>query len=82
VTPVLTLAETAAHPQLGGRGAVVSSAGDAPAPGVAPRFSRTPGAVGRSPRPSGSDTRSSLLAWGLPPADVDALLASGAAVQT
>jgi alpha-methylacyl-CoA racemase len=81
VTPVLTLAETAAHPQLGGRGAVVSSAGDAPAPGVAPRFSRTPGAVGRSPRPSGSDTRSSLLAWGLPAPDVDALLASGTAVQ-
>jgi alpha-methylacyl-CoA racemase len=81
VTPVLTLAETAAHPQLGGRGAVVSS-GDAPAPGVAPRFSRTPGAVGRPPGPSGSDTRSSLLAWGLPAADVDALLASGAAVQT
>jgi alpha-methylacyl-CoA racemase len=81
VTPVLTLAETAAHPQLGGRGTVVSSGG-APAPGVAPRFSRTPGAVGHPPRPAGSDTRSALLAWGLPAADVDALLASGVAVQT
>jgi alpha-methylacyl-CoA racemase len=81
VTPVLTLAETAAHPQLGGRGTVVSSGGG-PAPGVAPRFSRTPGAVGRPPRPPGSDTRASLLAWGVPAAEVDALLASGAAVQT
>jgi alpha-methylacyl-CoA racemase len=81
VTPVLTLAETSAHPQLGGRGTVVSSDG-VPAPGVAPRFSRTPGAVGHPPRPAGSDTRSSLQAWGLPAADVDALLESGAAVQT
>jgi alpha-methylacyl-CoA racemase len=80
VTPVLTLAETAAHPQLGGRGAVVP-VGGLPAPGVAPRFSRTPGAVGHPPRPAGSDTRSSLLAWGLPAADVEALLASGTAVQ-
>jgi alpha-methylacyl-CoA racemase len=81
VTPVLTLAETLAHPQLGGRGTVISSDGS-PAPGVAPRFSRTPGAVGRPPRPAGSDTRAALLAWGLPAADVDALLESGAAVQT
>jgi alpha-methylacyl-CoA racemase len=81
VAPVLTLAETSAHPQLGGRGTVVSSGG-VPAPGVAPRFSRTPGAVGHPPRPAGSDTRSSLLAWGLPAADVDALLDSGAVVQT
>jgi alpha-methylacyl-CoA racemase len=80
VTPVLTLAETSAHPQLGGRGTVVSSGGT-PAPGVAPRFSRTPGAVGHPPRPAGSDTRAALLAWGLPAADVDALLASGVAVQ-
>jgi alpha-methylacyl-CoA racemase len=81
VTPVLTLAETLSHPQLGGRGTVVSS-GRFPAPGVAPRFSRTPGAVGHPPRPAGSDTRSSLLAWGLPAADVEALLESGTAVQT
>jgi alpha-methylacyl-CoA racemase len=81
VAPVLTLAETAAHPQLGGRGTVLSSGGML-GPGVAPRFSRTPGAVGHPPRPAGSGTRSSLLAWGLPAADVEALLASGAAVQT
>jgi alpha-methylacyl-CoA racemase len=80
VTPVLTLAETAAHPQLGGRGAVVTDGGR-PAPGVAPRFSRTPGAVGHPPRAAGADTRSALLAWGLPAGDVEALLASGAAVQ-
>jgi alpha-methylacyl-CoA racemase len=80
VTPVLTLAEAAAHPQVGGRGAVTTASGS-PAPGVAPRFSRTPGAVGRPPRPVGTDTRTALVAWGLPTADVEALLASGAAAQ-
>jgi alpha-methylacyl-CoA racemase len=77
---VLTLAETAAHPQLGGRGAVTTADGT-PAPGVAPRFSRTPGVVGHPPRPVGTDTRTALVAWGLPAADVEALLASGAAAQ-
>jgi alpha-methylacyl-CoA racemase len=74
VTPVLTLAETAAHPQLGGRGSVSASAGR-PAPGVAPRFSRTPGAAG--PPPGEADTASALACWGLAPAEAQDLLGSG-----
>ena len=81
VTPVLTLAETAGHPQVGGRGAVTSSGGTL-APGVAPRLTRTPGAVGRPPRAPGADTTDALVAWGLPAAEVARLLATGAAVQT
>jgi alpha-methylacyl-CoA racemase len=69
VTPVLTLAETASHPQLGGRGSVTTSEG-APAPGVAPRFSRTPGAAGPPLRRDGEDTASVLAGWGLAPAEI------------
>jgi alpha-methylacyl-CoA racemase len=81
VTPVLTLAETAGHPQLGGRGAVSTATGT-PAPGVAPRFSRTPGTVGAPPRTPGADTADALTAWGIPAEEVQALLDAGAAVQT
>jgi alpha-methylacyl-CoA racemase len=65
VAPVLTFSEAAQHPQVGGRGAVtVSADGDTQvlAPGVAPRFSRTPGAAGVAP--SLESTRDALRAWG------------------
>jgi alpha-methylacyl-CoA racemase len=81
VTPVLTFTESAGHPQVGGRGAVTSS-DRALAPGPVPRFSRTPGRAGDAPRPTGADTRQGLLDWGLPAAEVDGLLAGGAAVQS
>jgi alpha-methylacyl-CoA racemase len=71
VTPVLTLAETAAHPQLGGRGSV-SASGGAKAPGVAPRFSRTPGTAGRPPQRK--DAATALACWGLAPAEAHDLL--------
>ncbi len=73
VTPVLTLAETAAHPQLGGRGTVTTLSG-APAPGVAPRFSRTPGAV-RAPGDA-VDPATTLIDWGLSAAEARAVLAA------
>jgi alpha-methylacyl-CoA racemase len=60
VTPVVTLAETAAHPQLGGRDSV-SASGSTVAPGVAPRFSRTPGSVG--PPPQQADPATALADW-------------------
>src|SRR5690606_14530645 len=44
VTPVLTFAEAAAHPHLAFRGTYVVADGITQA-GVAPRFSRTPGAL-------------------------------------
>jgi alpha-methylacyl-CoA racemase len=82
VAPVLTLAETLAHPQLGGRGAVLPSPSGAPEPGPAPRFSRTPASVGPPPRPAGADTLAALLDWGLPESRARELLAAGVAVQT
>ena len=76
VTPVLTLAETVAHPQLGGRGSVTASSG-MPAPGVAPRFSRTPGAAG-PPGQIPADPARALTAWGLGEEEARALLAGRA----
>ena len=76
VAPVLSYAEAPAHPHLAARGTYVEHHGVVqPAP--APRFSRTPAALGSPPSTPGSGTRSALAAWGVD--DVDALLASGAA---
>ncbi|MBF4767709.1 CoA transferase [Nocardioides agariphilus] len=79
VAPVLTPTEAAAHPHLAERATYVDRGrGLEPAP--APRFSRTPAGLG-SPPPerAGADTVEALTAWGIE--DVEALLASGAAVQ-
>ena len=55
VHPVLDIAESAEHPQMRARGAVVEVEGVAqPAP--TPRFSRTPAGVPRAPRRRGEDT--------------------------
>jgi alpha-methylacyl-CoA racemase len=48
-------------------------------PAPAPRFSRTPAALTTPPPVVGSGTRAALTAWGI--ADVEALIASGAAIQ-
>jgi len=78
VAPVLPLSEAVTHDHLAARGTYVELDGvTQPAP--APRFSRTPGAVAMSPAEPGAHTREALTAWGV--ADVDDLLASGAAVQ-
>lgn len=79
VAPVLSYAEAPQHPHLAARGTYVEHHGVVqPAP--APRFSRTPGALSTPPPArSGLDTRAALTAWGI--TDVDALFASGAAVQ-
>ena len=79
VAPVLPVKRAAEHPHLAARGTYVEQGGVLqPAP--APRFSRTPAAVDSPPSEPGADTREALAAWGI--GDVDALLASGAAVQT
>ena len=79
VEPVLSYAEAPAHPHLAARGTYVEHHGVVqPAP--APRFSRTPAALTTPPSPVGADTRAALEAWGVP--DVEALLASGAALDT
>jgi alpha-methylacyl-CoA racemase len=79
VAPVIPLSEAFTHPHLTARGTFVDRDGiTQPAP--APRFSRT-GATLTSPPPAraGQDTRDALAAWGI--ADVEGLLASGAAAQ-
>ncbi len=79
VAPVLPLTEAAEHPHLKARGTYVERDGVLqPAP--APRFSRTQATLSTGPSVPGGQTREALTAWGI--ADVDALLASGAAVQT
>ncbi|GIU88276.1 MAG: CoA transferase [Acidimicrobiia bacterium] len=75
--PVLTMAEARAHPHNVARGTFVEVDG-VHQPGPAPRFSRTPGAVQRPPVPTGSDTDAALQEWGFEPAEIDALVASGA----
>ncbi|MGY0236903.1 CaiB/BaiF CoA transferase family protein [Longispora urticae] len=79
VAPVLTFLEAPDHPHLAGRGTFVAHDGVVqPAP--APRFSRTPGALGRRPARPGEHTVEALREWGVP--DIEGLLASGAIIQT
>ena len=76
VTPVLGLTEAPHDPHLTARQSYVEVGGVAQ-PGVAPRFSRTPGAVRSGPRLPGEDTRTALAAWGVAEDEVARLLAEG-----
>lgn len=78
VAPVVPMRDAPSHPHLAARGTYVEHEGVVQA-APAPRFSRTPAALGRTPSKPGADTREALAAWGID--DVDALLASGAVVQ-
>lgn len=72
VTPVLDLVEAADHPHLRARGTLPTVDGMVqPAP--APRFSRTPAAIG-PPEPDGPDA---VVSWGLPAAEVERLRSLG-----
>ena len=76
VAPVLTYAEAAEHPHLRARQTYVAPDGVVrPAP--APRFSRTPAAIGRAPAPPGYDTDAVLLDAGFTPDQVTALRSAG-----
>jgi alpha-methylacyl-CoA racemase len=78
VAGILPLTEAAEHPHMKARGTLVQHDGYLqPAP--APRFSRTGATIGRRAESAGDSTREALAAWGVD--DVDALIASGAAVQ-
>ncbi|CAM3496693.1 CaiB/BaiF CoA transferase family protein [Nocardioides zeicaulis] len=78
VAPVVRLADAPQHPHLAARGTFVSPGGvTQPAP--APRFSRTQATLTTPPALPGEHTREALAAWGVP--DVEALIATGAAVQ-
>jgi alpha-methylacyl-CoA racemase len=77
VAPVLGLGEAPQHPHNAYRGTFTEVAGVVqPAP--APRFSRTPGAIGRPPPPAGQDTCAVLADWGLEQSEIDRLAAAGA----
>jgi len=79
VEPVLSLTEAAADPHLTARQTYVSPGGvTQPAP--SPRFSRTPGRLPAPASAPGQHTLEALTAWGL--RDAEALIASGAAIQT
>ncbi len=76
VTPVLSPREAAQHRYNTERN-VFSLEGDIQ-PQPAPRFSKTPGAIGRSPGKAGSGTREGLLSWGIDTQRQDELRADGA----
>jgi alpha-methylacyl-CoA racemase len=78
--PVLTLAEAAEHPHNRERRTFVDVDGVVQ-PAAAPRFSRTPAAVGDGPTPAGQHTIEVLREHGFSAEDVDALLAAGAVGQ-
>jgi alpha-methylacyl-CoA racemase len=46
-------------------------------PAPAPRFSRTPGAIGAPPPEPGAHTRSALSDWGMPSDDIETLIVNG-----
>jgi alpha-methylacyl-CoA racemase len=78
--PVLTMSEAAAHPHNVARQTFVEVAGmTQPAP--APRFSRTVPVIASPPAHPGQHTKAILVDWGLPEAEVEALVDSGAARQ-
>ncbi len=78
VAPVLSLREAAENPHIRARSSVVARDGLLqPAP--APRFSRSPTAIGTPPPVVGEHTREALESWGV--ADFDELIANGAAVE-
>jgi len=78
--PVLTMTEALEHPHNVARGTFVEFDGR-PQPAPAPKFSRTPGAVTRSPVPPGTDTRDVLADLGFDETEIKALESSGAVVQ-
>jgi alpha-methylacyl-CoA racemase len=78
VTPVLTVAEAAGHPHQRARETYLTDDGLVqPAP--APRFSRTAARLSRPAPGPGQHTREILAEYGLSAADIEALLADGAA---
>ena len=75
--PVLTMNEARAHPHNVARGTFTEVDG-APQPAPAPRFSRTPGAIERTPVVPGTDTDTALVDWGFDAATIAELKEQGA----
>lgn len=83
--PVKTIAEILAHPQVAELGLVGSlehpTAGTIPQLGSPLAFSDTPAALRRPPPLFGEHTREVLLEGGFGPAEIDALIAAGIALD-
>ena len=79
--PVLTMSEAAEHPHNVERATFVTANG-AMQPAPAPRFSRTPAAIGVAPAHPGQHSREILEDWGVAKERIDELLDSGAVVDT
>jgi alpha-methylacyl-CoA racemase len=79
VAGIIPLTEAAEHPHMVARGVFVERDGYLQ-PTPAPRFSRTAATLGRTAEDAGQSTREALTAWGV--TEVDALIESGAAVQS
>ncbi|SLN59729.1 CaiB/BaiF CoA transferase family protein [Oceanibacterium hippocampi] len=78
--PVLSLAEAPGHPHNKARETFVEVAGIVQ-PNVAPRFSRTPGAVRMPPAKAGEHSREILADWGFSEQEIGSLLANKAVLQ-
>ncbi len=78
--PVLSLEEAPAHHHLRARG-VFETIDGVVQPAPSPRFGRTPGAIAGPAPISGAHTREVLEEHGFTKADIDVLVAEGAAVE-
>lgn len=76
VSPVLNMAEAAAHPHNVARNAFVDIDGVSQ-PAAAPRFSRTVPDRSRAPRPTDSDLVEALATWDFEPGRLAPLIADG-----
>ncbi|GAA4879759.1 CoA transferase [Saccharopolyspora cebuensis] len=79
-TPVHDVGEALTDPHVLHRGMVVTD-GDYRATGIPITLERTPGAVRSAPRGHGADTRGVLASLGYSNAEIDDLVAAGAAVE-
>jgi len=79
VSPVWRLSEAGSDPHLQARQVILDLDGVVQ-PAVAPRFSRTPGAVGGQAQPAGTDTTAALREWGIDEAAIEARLADATIV--
>lgn len=78
--PVLSMSEAVEHKQNVARGTFVTVDGVVQ-PGPAPKFSRTPSAVGRGPAYAGEHSAAVLKDWGIDETRAASLLSSGAVKQ-
>jgi alpha-methylacyl-CoA racemase len=81
LAPVLTIDEAPGHPQMQAR-EVYAAFDGLRHPSPAPRFSRTPSDLRRSPSAPGCHSRQALADWGIPPDQVAALESTGAMMQS